>query len=59
MIPKPSGFAFKGGSFPGAAFSLRGILVVRFSARRFVLMLLGLAALVSAYYALAYYLITR
>jgi hypothetical protein len=33
--------------------------VGRFSTRGFVWLLLGLAVLVSAYYALAYYLITR
>jgi hypothetical protein len=37
----------------------KGAAVARFKAREFVWILLGLAALASAYYALAYYLITR
>ena len=49
----------QGGSFPRSRpFFWRG-LVTQFNARRFAWLLLGLAVLVSAYYALAYYLITH
>ena len=49
----------QGGSFHGAALIFEGAAVARFEVRGFVWILLGLAVLASAYYALAYYLITN